>query len=202
MTESIVAKRLIRNLRYKLTYVNIFESYLQAKGEPEFGALLESLIDAQQAAIALLSRYLRSQDINVQDLELDDKLLGHASGRRDVKDRLRFIQDGLNRAASWYKTQLMDKQMVADQELEQLLLELGEIDAAKLWRAEAIMGMLRISVKTEEKDWEGLGDDAPQPEPDPADEWRPRLVEDLTRPDWSGSRYSDWSRSSRSRRKG
>ena len=30
-SESIVDKRLVRNLRYKLTYVRIFEDYLEAK---------------------------------------------------------------------------------------------------------------------------------------------------------------------------
>jgi hypothetical protein len=210
MAESIVAKRLIRNLRYKLTYVKIFETYLEAEtgrhgSGVEVATLFESLIDAQQAAIALLSSYLRSQDISIQDLELNEKLLGQAFERADTKSRLRFVQDGLNRAVSWYKTQLMDKQMTADRALEQLLLELGEIDAAKLWRTEAVMGMLRVSIQVEDKDWEGLAEDASQPELGPEEEWRPRLVEDLSRPDWApdwrGSRYSRWQRPSKPRRK-
>jgi hypothetical protein len=209
MAESIVAKRLVRNLRYKLTYVRIFETYLEAEagrhGSGEVATLLKSLIDAQQAAIALLSSYLRSQDIGIQDLELNEKLLGHAFERTDTTSRLRFIQDGLNRAVSWYKTQLMDKQMIAVRGLEPLLLEVGEIDAAKLWRTEAVMGMLRISIQTEDKDWEGLAEDVSQPELGPEEEWRPRLVEDLSRPDWApdwrGSRYSRWQRPSKPRRK-
>jgi hypothetical protein len=132
-------------------------------------------------------------DVNVQDLELVDKLLGHASSRTNVKARLRFIYDGLSRAVSWYKTQLMDRQMTADSELRQLLLELGEIDAAKLWHTEAIMGMLRIPTQLREKDW----DDQQRYEPEKLEGWRPRLVEDVSRPAWGGQRSSEWSRSSK-----
>jgi hypothetical protein len=198
MTDSIVVKRLIRNLRYKLTYVKIFETYLEAEPGPKVVELLESLLEAQQSAIAPLSSYLRGMDVNVQDLALDDKLMSHALNRDNVKSRLRFIHDGLTRATAWYKTQLMDRQMTADPELQQLLFELGEIDAAKLWRTEATMGMLRIAVKVEEKSWEKT----PQPEPKRKEEWRPRLVEDVSRPAWGGRQSSYWPRPSRSRRKG
>ena len=40
MTESIVAVRLTRNLRYKLTYIKIFETYLESDPGLEIGDLL------------------------------------------------------------------------------------------------------------------------------------------------------------------
>ena len=64
MTQSIVVVRLTRNLRYKLTYVQIFESFLKAEPEPVVSDLLEALIQAQQSAIAPLSRYLRHLDLH------------------------------------------------------------------------------------------------------------------------------------------
>jgi hypothetical protein len=197
MTESIVAIRLTRNLRYKLTYIKVFETYLESDPGPEISELLRALIQGQQAAIAPLSRYLRRLDIKTQDLELDQKLMGHALSREDIKSRLRFICDGLKRAVFWYKTQLMDRQMTADPELWDLLIELGESDAAKLWRTEAVMGMLKIPVTMKEKDWE----DQQRMQPEQQKGWRPRLMEDVGRPAWSGSSQSpQWPRPSRYRR--
>ena len=78
--------------------------------------------------------------------------------------------------------QLVDRQMTAEQELEQMLFELGELDAAKLWRTEAVMNQLRIPVKAKEKDWQDK-----RPEDTGREEgWKPRLVEDAGRPSWSG----------------
>jgi hypothetical protein len=179
MVESIVATRLVRNLRYKLTYIKIFETYLESDPKPEVRRLLEALIEAQKTAIGPLSRYLRHLDIAVQDLELDQKLLKHAFARTDVKSRLRFIHEGLLRATSWYKTQLLDRQMSGDPELGTLLLELGEIDAAKLWQTDAVMAALRIPTRLKERDW----DDQTRVQPEEA-EWQPRLVEDTGHKDW------------------
>ena len=117
MSESIVVIRLTRNLRYKLTYVKIFETYLESEPGPDVTELLRALIQAQQSAIVPLSRYLRHLGVNTHDLEMDQKLLGHALSRDHVKAQLRFIYDGLQRAVSWYKTQLTDRQMTADPEL-------------------------------------------------------------------------------------
>jgi hypothetical protein len=190
MADSIVVIRLTRNLRYKLTYIKIFETYLESDPGPEIAKLLRSLIQAQQSAIAPLSRYLRRLDVQTQDLELDQKLMSHAVSRDNVKSRLRFIYDGLNRAVSWYKTQLMDRQMTADAELRELLIELGEIDATMLWRIEAIMGMLRIPTTIKEKDW-----DNQERVPSQQDiEWRSRLMEDVGRPSWQGTRSTRWSK--------
>ncbi|MFC2030950.1 hypothetical protein ACFLWA_09505 [Chloroflexota bacterium] len=182
MTESIVVKRLTRSLRYKLTYVKIFEAYLESDPGPEVSALLDLLVQAQHAAIAPLSSYLRRQDVSAQDLPLDEKLMAHAMGRLDVRSRLWFIHDGLERAVSWYRMQLVDRQMTGDPVLEQMMFELGENDAAKLWRTEAVMNQLRISVKPKEKDWE----ESHPPEPRRQEGWKPRLVEEAGRPSWSG----------------
>jgi hypothetical protein len=196
MTESIVALRLTRNLRYKLTYTRIFETYLEAEPGPDVVQLLHALTDAQQTAIASLSRYLRRIEADTNDLDLDEKLMAHALGRLDVRSRLRFIHDGLERSVAWYKTQLMDRQMTADPELNELLFELGEIDAAKLWRTAAVMGMLRISLKPKDKDWNG--EQIPDPKQDEG--WRPRLADDVGQASWTGDRSSRWSGTSRSRR--
>jgi hypothetical protein len=197
MTQSIVEIRLTRNLRYKLTYIKVFETYLESDPRPEVAGALKSLIQAQQSAIGPVSRYLRRLDVQVQDLELDQRLLNHASGRDDVRSQLRFIHDGLKRAVSWYKTQLVDKEMVTDPDLQAVLLELGEVDAAQLWRLEAVMTMLRIPVDVKEKDY-----DQQRAQPDYDEDWRPRLVEDVGRGTWKGEHSPQWPRPSRYRRKG
>jgi hypothetical protein len=198
MTESIVVIRLTRNLRYKLTYIKIFETYLESDPGPDIVELLKALIQAQQSAISPLSRYLRHLDVQTQDLELDQKLMGHAMSRDNTRTRMRFIYDGLSRAVSWYKTQLMDRQMTADPEVKQLLIELGEIDAAKVWRTEAVMGMLRIPTKMKERDWENQK----RVQPDQDVDWQPRLVEDVGRPAWQGQSSKRWPRPSKYRRGG
>lgn len=196
MTESIVEIRLTRNLRYKLTYIKIFETYLEASPEPAVAELLKALIQGQQAAIGPLSRYLRHLDVQAQELELDQKLMEHAFSRDGVRAKLRFIYDGLRRAVAWYKTQLQDRQMTSDPELVELLIELGEIDAAKLWRAEAIMGMLRIPTTLKEKDWK----DQQRIQPDQDVDWQPRLVEDVGRSAWDSKWPSQWPRQTKYRR--
>jgi hypothetical protein len=195
MAESVAVIRLTRNLRYKLTYIKIFETYLESGPEPEIADLLKSLLQAQQAAIAPLARYLRHLDVPTQDMELDQKLLSHAFSRDNVKSRMRFIYDGLKRAVAWYKTQLTDRQMTADLELRELLLELGEMDAAKLWRTEAVMGILKIPIKLKEKDWE----DQERVQPEPDVEWQPRLTEDVGRPSWQGKWSTQYPRPNRRR---
>jgi hypothetical protein len=195
MTDSIVVIRLTRNLRYKLTYVKIFETFLESGPEPAISELFRALIQAQQSAIAPLSRYLRRLDAQTQELELDQKLLKHAAERDNVKAQLRFIYDGLRRAVSWYSTQLADRQMIADPELQSLLIELGEIDAAKLWRTEATMGMLRIPTATKEKEWDDQQNVRSQPEA----EWQPRLVEDVGRSDWENRWRNKWQKPDRYR---
>ncbi len=183
MSESIVTIRLTRNLRYKLTYIKIFESYLESEREVEVTDLLRSLLQAYQGAVAPLASYLRHLDVATQELEMDDKLLAHAGGRRDVESQLRFIYDGLRRATAWYKTQLMDRQMTSDPQLRQLLIDLGELDAAKLWHTEAIMAALKIPLRLKEPEY--AEPQAPEP-PSRGEDWRPRLVDDVRRPAWGG----------------
>jgi hypothetical protein len=187
MTESIVILRLARNLRYKITYIKIFETFLEDEPGPDVAELFRELIKAQQNAVAPLASYLRRLGESPQEAGLDEKLMGHALKRKDVASRLRFIHDGMQRSVSWYKMQVMDKQMTRDPELFRLLLELGELDAAKLWRAEAVMGLLKISVKAKEKDWSDQP--APAQEPVRDEAWRPRLLDDF------GSKWEDRSAS-------
>ena len=198
MAESIVEVRLIRNLRYKLSYIKIFETYLESEKNPEVATLLQALIEAQQMAVPPVSRYLRRHDVQLQDLELDQRLLTHAFSRENATSQLRFICDGLRRSVGWYKTQLTDRQMTADPELRDLLVELGEIDAAKLWRIEAVMALLRIPVNAKEKEW--IDQERLQPEQD--DDWRPRLVEDVGRPAWQDSYAPKWPRPGKHERGG
>jgi hypothetical protein len=197
MTESIVVVRLTRNLRYKLTYIKIFETYLESDPGPEATNLLKALVEAQQMAIAPLSRQLRHLDAQIQDLELDLRLLNHALSREDVGSRLRFAYDGLKRAVAWYKTQLTDRQMTANPEIRDLLFELGEIDAAKLWRTEAVMAQLRIPTTSKEKEW----NDQQRVQPEDEESWRPRLVEDTGRPAWKEKEPPQWPRPSKYHRR-
>jgi len=189
MTESIAVVRLTRNLRYKLTYIRIFESFLESAQAVEMTELLRELIEVQHEAIAMLSSYLRRLDVTVQDEELNEKLMTQAANRGDPKAQLRFIYDGLQRAAAWYRMQLVDRQMSSDAELRRVLVVLGEMDAAKLWRTEAVMDMLRIPLKQRETEPES----PVIPEPTREEPWRPRLMDDLGRPAWSGERTPPWS---------
>jgi hypothetical protein len=200
MTESIVGVRLTRNLRYKLTYVKVFETYLESATSTEVQELLLTLIQSQQAAISALASYLRRLDLSTQDLELNDKLLSQAAGRTEQKAQLRFVYEGLERAADWYLTQLSDKQMTGDPELRRLLIELGEMEAARLWRAGAVMAMLRIPTKAKEKDYEAA---EPVPDPTQQEDWKPRLMEDVGRPSWAGGseKPNRWGSAGKPRRK-
>ncbi len=198
MTESVAATRLTLNLRYKLAYVKICESYLESAHDPEVTELLRDLIQAQQAAIAPLSSYLRRQGVSMQELEPKEKLIDHALRHADVESQLRFIHRRLHQAVFWYGTQLADRRMTADPELVQLLIELGEIDSAKLWRTESVMGMLRISTKPKERSW-----DIDKPaEPRDLEDWRPRLLEEPGPYPWTEGQTSRWSQpAKRSRRR-
>ncbi len=197
MAESIQVIRLTRNLRYKLTYIHIFETYLEEETNPLVVDLLKVLIEAQQTAIQPLSRYLRRLEVNIQEVELNQKLLDHAKERTNLRSRLQFIYDGMKRATGWYKMQLLDRQMTDDIELYNLLLELGEIDAAKLWRTKVVMGILRIPTKPKPKEWE---DKYPRKEPEQERGWRSYLIEDVRRPSWGGLQDTNLPRPSRYRR--
>lgn len=192
MTDSIVVKRLVRNLRYKLTYIKVFESFLKPAPPPAMVRLLNLLVGAQQAAALSLSTYLQGMGVDTQDLALYEDLMDHAAQRYGVRARLHFIYYGLDRAVSWYKTQLVDRQMTADPELRKLLLDLGEREAASLWRTEAVMVLLRIGLNSETKDRRRSS----RIEPDQEDGWRSRLMETDRRPDWSGQRSASRSRRS------
>jgi len=142
MADPLLIKRLVRNLRYRLTYIKVYETFLQQESHPEALRLLRELIDTQQSALASLTGYLQGLRATTQGLPLNQKLLDHAASRTDGQSRMRFVQYGLEKAVSWYKEQLMDKKMTADPALRQLLLQLGEREAASLWRAKVVMGTL------------------------------------------------------------
>jgi hypothetical protein len=194
VADSIVVKRLVRNLQYKLTYIRVFESFLHPEPHPAVVRLLNVLMSAQQTAIVPLSGYLQGLGVATQGLTLNQRLLDHASGRNDLRSRLRFIQYGLSKAVSWYRTQLMDRQMTADPQLKQLLFELGESEAAGLWRTEAVMAMLRISLKPEPEDQR----EPRHPKPQRPQDWHPRREEDARRPVWKGRQFSMLPRGSHS----
>ena len=149
IADAIAAKRLVRNLRYRLTYTKVYESFLEPEPHPEVVKLLHALIDAQRSAITALSGYLPNLGVAAQDLPLVQRLLDHAACRTDVRSRLHFARYGLTKAVSWYKEQLVDRQMTGDPELSQILLQLGELEAASLWRTRATMTMLGIREEAE-----------------------------------------------------
>lgn len=183
-TDSIVTKRLVRYLQYRRTYVRVLESFLKPNPGPLVAGLLTSLIDIQQAEMAAVSGYVRGQGIDTEDLPLKPRLLDHAAQHGERTSRLRFIHHGLSRSASWYRTQLMDEQMTADPALRQLLLDLGEMDAAGLWRTEGVMAILSISVEPRTK-----GEPKPsRPEPTAEGDRRPRRSGSRRRPAWKGGR--------------
>jgi len=179
--ESIVVKRLVRCLRYRLTYERVFQDFLEPAPGRAVAELLHGLIDAQKTAAMSLSTYLKRQGVSVKDLPSNRRLLEHAARYLGIGPRLRFAHAGLARAVSWYRTQLLDRQMTDDPELRDMLFDLGQAEAAKLWRVEAVMDMLGAAVQPEaEKESR-----PPRNELQPTGIWRPRLVDKLERPVWS-----------------
>lgn len=177
-TDSIIAKRLVRNLQYRQTYIQVFEDFAASGFHPMMGKLLSSLVETQKAAVASLSTYLRGLGLDTGDPTVYSKLLQQAAQRKGTSSQLHFIHYSLTKSVSWYKMQLTDSQMTADQELQRLLIELGETDAASLWRTEAVMVMLRIrSEFAPKRPRERL-----PVEPDEEEGWRPRLLDPSTRP--------------------
>ena len=170
MPESIVVKRLVRNLRYRLTYVRVYELFLRPERDPELASLLRALIRVQQSAVVLLSGYLQDLGAPAQDLPPVQKLWGHARSRNSVRSRLHFVHYGLTRAVSWYREQLLDQQMISEPGLRQLLFELGEGEATSLWRTEITMAMLGVRRKSELA--ESAGD--PDPKMTRRDRWQRR----------------------------
>ncbi len=82
VADSIVVKRLVRNLQYKLTYIRVFESFLHPEPHPAVVRLLDALMSAQQTAIVPLSGYLQGLGVAAPGLRLNQRLLDHASGRK------------------------------------------------------------------------------------------------------------------------
>jgi hypothetical protein len=171
--DSIVVKRMVRNLQYRQTYIRVFEDFSSSGFHPQVIKLLSSLIETQETAVVALSRYLRELGVDTRDPVVYQKLLQQAAQRQGTSAQLRFIQYGLRKSVSWYKMQLTDRQMTADPELQRLLLELGKNEAASLWRTEAVMVILRINSESEPKRPRG----PLRAKPDQGDSWRPRLMD-------------------------
>jgi hypothetical protein len=118
--------------------------------------------------------------IDTENLPPYRRLIDQAAQRKGLRARLHFMRYGLMRAASWYKMQLTDKQMTADSELRQILLEMGQIEAARLWRVETVMAMLRIALEPEPDD----GREPQSVRPQRANNWQSRLMRDVGHPAW------------------
>jgi hypothetical protein len=185
---------MLRNLRYKLTYAQILKSFLKTSSNPRTADLFKKLAEAQEAAIASLRIYLQGLGIGTDDLQLNQQLMAHAAQRNDISSRLRFMHYGLDRAASWYKIQLKDDKMTSDPDLRDLLLTLGEIDAARLWHTRMVMQSLQITTDPNRKT-----DDATA-RPSGKAEWRPHLVEDLAQHSQQGQTKRSKSKQRRVRR--
>jgi hypothetical protein len=186
MTDSIVVKRLVRNLRYRQTYVRVFEGFLEPDLHPVVLGLLTSLIESQQTEIASLSSYLERLGVDTREKGSYRKLMHQAAQRHGLGSRLRFIRYGLRKAVSWYTMQLTDKQMTADPKLHEILYEAGEIEAAKLWSVETVMAMLRIPPKPEPGDQR----EPRRLKPQVPQDRHPRQEENSGRPAWKGRQFS------------
>jgi hypothetical protein len=173
---------MVRNLRYKLTYIKVYESFLKPEPHQVVVRLLHTLLEAQQTTVAPLSSHLQGWGVSSEGLQLNQRLLSHASTREDVSSRLRFLHYGISRGVSWYKAQLNDRQMTADPELQQLLIEQGEVEAAKLWHVQAAMSMLSIP----EQPKSDLRRRGRLHEPAETVERRRHLEMDRDRPTWKG----------------
>jgi hypothetical protein len=148
MTEtklSTVVAQLARNLDYKLTYLDIYEEYLEQVGEKEVIEFIQALMDAEQESIARLSSRLRQLGHPVRQQASVEKLKAQAWTRRDTPGKLQFVQTGLERSAAWYAEQLLNPEMVADSATRQLLIELGKIEAAYLWHANALLAEMAVA---------------------------------------------------------
>lgn len=182
MSEPLIIKRFRRNLRYRRTYIQIYEEYLHEEPNAQVQDLLRGLIESQRDACAELEQCLRRLDGSSDGLMPYGQLMADAAKRSDVRSRLLFIQTGLKRAVDWYTTQLLDQRVSSDPENRRLLVNLGESESAQLWRTEAVMHMLRVPVATDE----GQDDDVSPFEPQRDQDWRWDLPEDVRRPVWGG----------------
>jgi hypothetical protein len=148
MTEtrlSTVVAYLARNLDYKLTYLEIYQEYLEQVGEKEVIEFIQALMDAEQESIARLSSRLRQLGHPVRQQASLEKLKAQAFTRRDTPGKLQFVQAGLERSAAWYAEQLLNREMVADWDTRQLLIELGRTEAAYLWHANALLAEMAVA---------------------------------------------------------
>lgn len=142
---STVAAHLARNLDYKLTYLEIYQEYLEQVGEQEVIEFIQALMDGEQESVARLSSRLRQLSHPVRQQASLEKLKAQAFSRRDTSGKLQFVQTGLERSAAWYAEQLLNPEMVADSDTRQLLIELGRTEAAYLWHANALLAEMAVA---------------------------------------------------------
>ncbi|MEZ4767734.1 MAG: hypothetical protein R2844_04840 [Caldilineales bacterium] len=106
-TDRLVA-RLMAGLRRRRAYLTIYQQYLRYRPKPEFVALLETLVDDAQDALALLSSALRQLDRSPLHAGAHEKLLDQGMGRRGTVSRLNFMIVGMDKSLQWYAGQLAE----------------------------------------------------------------------------------------------
>ena len=121
-------ERLLATLRSRRTYLLIYQDYLKRSPKAEFAALLATLIEHAQEAIALLSVALRRIDFNPKRAGVNEKLLAQGVGRRVAAGKLNFIIVGSARNLDWYARQLEQNDPPAIQAVWQALIELESQD--------------------------------------------------------------------------
>lgn len=100
-----LAARLVSCLRTRRTYLLIYQEYRKQRPKPEFMALLDTLIDETQEAIAALSTQVRRADRSPLAVGVNEKLLAQGAGRKGVLSKLNFMLVGSTRALEWYASQ-------------------------------------------------------------------------------------------------
>lgn len=98
--------RLLAALRSRRTYLMIYQEYLKHSPKPDFAALLMTLVDHTQDAIALVSGALRRIDRNPKRAGVNEKLLGQGVSRKGAPSKLNFIIVGAAKNLDWYRQQL------------------------------------------------------------------------------------------------
>ena len=117
-------ERLLATLRSRRTYLMIYQDYLKRSPKAGFAALVTTLIEHTQEAIALLSVALRRIDFNPKRAGINEKLLAQGAGRRVAASKLNFIIVGSARNLDWYAQQLEQNDPPAIRAVWQALIEL------------------------------------------------------------------------------
>lgn len=122
------ADQLLAALRSRRTYLLIYQDYLKRSPKPDFAALLHTLVEHAQDAIAILSGALRRIDRSPMRAGINEKLLAQGTGRRVAAGKLNFIIVGSARNLEWYGQQLAQDSPPAIQAVWQALIDLETQD--------------------------------------------------------------------------